>query len=107
MSEGQVRIGVIGAGGIGGVHAAAIAEAGNVVAGTCDVHRERAEALAEGYPGAAVFDDVQALLADESIPAVVVALPNCLHSCQRFGTCRCSTVMRFLVTVCKFINLLC
>jgi len=80
MSEGQVRIGVIGAGGIAAVHAAAIAEAGNVVAGTCDVHRERAEVLAAGYPDAVVFDDVGALLADDSIPAVVVALPNCLHS---------------------------
>ena len=80
MSEGQVRIGVIGAGGIGGVHASAITESGNVVAGTCDIHRDRAEALAGTCPGAVVFDDVDALLADDSIPAVVVALPNCLHS---------------------------
>ena len=73
------RVGVIGAGGIAEVHAIAIREAGHEVAAICDVDRAKAEALASQCDATA-FDDLDAMLGDDSIGSVVVAVPNCLHS---------------------------
>ena len=73
------RLGIIGAGSIARFHAEAAAAAGLEVAVVCDVDRERAESLADSYPGAAVTTSVDELLAKKELPAVVVAVPNHLH----------------------------
>lgn len=76
----SIRIGLIGAGGIGGIHAQAIKEAGSELAAIHDPDQGRAGALAEAAGGARVHDSVEALLADEAVQGVVLAVPNCLHS---------------------------
>lgn len=76
----SIQIGLIGAGGIGGIHAKAIEEAGSTLAGIFDTDAARATALAEAGSGARVHDSVDSLLADDAVQAIVVAVPNYLHS---------------------------
>jgi len=76
----SIQIGLIGAGGIGGVHAKAIKEAGSTLAGIYDTDAGRAAAMAETCSAARVHDSVDSLLADEAIEGIVVAVPNYLHS---------------------------
>jgi predicted dehydrogenase len=75
-----IRIGLIGAGGIGEIHARAIQAAGSSLVAISDADIGRAQALAETCEGAVVHETVESLLADDSIQAVVLAVPNCLHS---------------------------
>ena len=82
--EREVRIGIIGCGGIAnGKHLPAlkVTEGVKMVA-FCDVIVERAEKAAEEYgaPGAKVYEDYRELLKDESIEAVHVLTPNLYHS---------------------------
>jgi predicted dehydrogenase len=74
-----MKIGIIGAGGIGRLHGEAAAKAGVTVAAFCDVDAERAAAAAAAHPGATAFTEVGELLAAPDCPAVVVAVPNALH----------------------------
>lgn len=76
----SIRIGLIGAGGIGEVHATALKEAGSTLVGVCDADPERARRLADLYEGAVAHDSAEDLVADDSVQAVVVAVPNFLHS---------------------------
>ncbi len=74
-----MRIGLIGAGGMGRVHAAAYAniegaEIGGVTART----PVRARSLAERH-GVPFFPDLDVLLADSSIDAVDITVPTALH----------------------------
>ena len=75
----DVRVGVLGGGNIGTVHvqsAGAIPDVTvSAVADTVPERRARAERLGVG----AVYDDYRTLLAEESLDAVVVALPPFLH----------------------------
>jgi predicted dehydrogenase len=75
----KVRIGVIGLGNIGKVHAAQIAS-GKIARGelsaVCDRHPER-RAL---FPSAAHFEDGEALLASGAADAVVIATPHYSHT---------------------------
>jgi len=73
------RIGIVGAGNIGRIHAQAAAWAGSTVAAICDLDPARAEALAALHPGAATMNDVADLLALDDLDAVVVAVPNHRH----------------------------
>src|SRR4051812_2863444 len=73
-----VRVGLIGCGKVGRVHAAAlrsIPEAEFVAA--CDVSRDRAEGFAATF-GVLPFTDVKALLRE--VDAVVIGTPHPLHA---------------------------
>lgn len=77
----KVRIGLIGAGCIGSVHAHSIksieeAELSAIV----DKRPERAEALAKEYGTEKVYNDYLEMLDQERPDAVVIATPNYLHA---------------------------
>jgi UDP-N-acetyl-2-amino-2-deoxyglucuronate dehydrogenase len=75
-----VRVGLVGCGKVGGIHAAALArlpEAEFVAA--CDVSRVRAEGFAARY-GVRPFADVDAMLRESGVEAVVIGTPHPLHA---------------------------
>ena len=75
-----VRIGVIGCGVIGKTHAAHCAAIEETeLVGVTDLNREAAEALA-GKLDCRVFDSADAMLADQAVEAVVLALPACART---------------------------
>ncbi|MCK4872247.1 MAG: Gfo/Idh/MocA family oxidoreductase [Phycisphaerales bacterium] len=73
-----IRLGIIGAGGIGELHAEHVEQAGMRLAAVCDMDKKRADKLAAKYDDAAVFTAVDGLLKTD-VDAVLVALPNHLH----------------------------
>jgi len=78
MEQPRLKIGILGAGHIAGVHARHAARVpGVVLSGVTDLQTEKAEALAQQY-GATVYPDVNSLLASD-IDAVVVAVPTNAH----------------------------
>ena len=75
-----VRVGLIGCGKVGSIHAAAlrtIPEAEFVAA--CDANAERAGAFGAKF-GVRPFADVQSLLRDGGVEAVVIGTPHPLHA---------------------------
>ncbi len=74
-----IRLGIIGAGSIGKVHAKAANEAGTTVARIADVDLPKAKELADKYEGCIASDDPKELLFDEDIDAVAVCVPNRWH----------------------------
>lgn len=74
----SIKLGIIGCGAIGNVHARSAAAAGVTVAGAWDVRPERAVELAEGHPGCVAHPSIDALLASD-VEAVAVAVPNNVH----------------------------
>lgn len=72
------RIGIIGCGAIGNVHAKSATAAGLEVAGAWDVQPERAKELASLYKGCAAHESLDELLATD-VEAVAVAVPNDSH----------------------------
>ena len=75
----SIRLGILGAGTIGGVHVAGMVAAGQTVAAVADIDSAKAHALAEKHPETQAAKSVESLLADQSIDAVVVAVPNRWH----------------------------
>ncbi|MGI9429361.1 MAG: Gfo/Idh/MocA family protein [Bythopirellula sp.] len=75
----SIRLGIIGAGTIGEVHAQAATEAGQTVSRIADVDLSRAQDLAAEYPGCAATDQAGEVFADAAIDAVVVCVPNRWH----------------------------
>ncbi|MDY7108945.1 MAG: Gfo/Idh/MocA family oxidoreductase, partial [Planctomycetota bacterium] len=73
------RLGLIGAGTIGKLHAESAARAGVEVAGFCDTEPQRLKEMAAQYPEAMVTSSFQELLEADDIEAVVVGVPNSLH----------------------------
>lgn len=74
----EIKVGVIGAGRLGSVHARIYSELPQVrLIGVCDVLTERAQLLADAY-GAKVFQDYKELL--PLVDAVTVASPTNTHS---------------------------
>jgi predicted dehydrogenase len=73
------RLGIIGAGGIGTIHADTSARAGITLVAVCDADAGRAKAMATARGAAHVFTDPAALFASGTVDAVVVAVPNDLH----------------------------
>jgi predicted dehydrogenase len=71
----EVRVGIVGCGLIGGKRAKSIAALGHTVACVADTVRDRAAALAKGYPGCAVCEDWRELVKGD-IDAVVVSTIN-------------------------------
>ena len=80
MSIENINVAVIGAGLIGNTHIAAIGQIeGMTVKAVCDVTREKAEQLAAKHGIAEVSDNHETVLADSTIDAVIVAVPNRYH----------------------------
>ena len=75
----MVRIGILGAGAMGGMHAAAYAGlAGVEVAGVFSRNAERARSVARICKAEAA-PTAEALIADEDIDAIDVCLPSAQH----------------------------
>jgi myo-inositol 2-dehydrogenase / D-chiro-inositol 1-dehydrogenase len=77
----QIAVGVIGTGGMGGMHAVVIqTEVANAtLAAVADLDKERAVKVAE-KSGATVFADAEEMIRDEAVEAVVVASPDPTHA---------------------------
>ena len=87
----QVRAAVIGYGGIGSAHTAAIAAgkiAGMRLVAICDVDEARLHVAGERFPEVRCVADFHALL-DGSVDAVVIAVPHPMH-CQIAAECLCA-----------------
>ena len=80
MSE-PIRLGIIGAGAIVQVAHLPVLKRlkGIEVAAICDTDLPKARALAERYQVPGVFDDLQDLLAHESLDALLLCTPNHMH----------------------------
>src|SRR5918994_968692 len=82
VGTGQIAVGVVGTGGMGGMHAEnlhyRVADAR--LAGVADVDTARAGKLAERCDSAAVFEDAVELIRDDSVEAVVIASPDPTHA---------------------------
>ena len=77
---GKVRIGIIGCGAIGSVHADAFAKIADAeVTALCDIVPEKLKEKAERHKVAKTYTDYHQLLADPEIDAVSVCMPNFMH----------------------------
>ena len=80
MSE-KIRIGIIGCGTIGSVHADAYAKVKDAeVVALCDILPEKLKEKSEKHKIAKTYDDYHKLLADPEIDAVSVCVPNDMHA---------------------------
>ena len=73
-----LRIGVIGIGNIGFVHASCIFKGGvtgAVLAAVCDIKPHLRQEMAECFPGVPFYEDHRRLLEDPNIDAVIVSVP--------------------------------
>lgn len=79
----EVRVGIIGIGNMGSHHLACM-EKGEVVGlravSVCDIDPQRLRAAGETDPALRRFETAEALLADPSIDAVIIAVPHPLHA---------------------------
>jgi myo-inositol 2-dehydrogenase / D-chiro-inositol 1-dehydrogenase len=77
----QIAVGVIGTGGMGGMHAENLHSmvAGARLAAVVDVDTARAEKVA-ARSGATVFQDAMEMIRDDSVEAVVIASPDPTHA---------------------------
>ena len=76
----STRIGIIGAGAIGRVHATAIQDLGLSIGGIVDIDPKAGKKLAEDFGGVPTMTDSAQLFADKDIDAVIVAVPNVDHA---------------------------
>ncbi|MBM7568467.1 Gfo/Idh/MocA family protein [Paenibacillus sacheonensis] len=77
----KLRIGVIGAGSISGLHLEAYKQCSDtVIAAVCDLNEERAKAAAAKYGAEQVYTNYRELLADPSIDAVSICTWNNTHA---------------------------
>lgn len=75
----RIRVGVIGAGFMGALHARAVAESGfGVLAGIADPDFARARDLAAAH-GAVAYADYGEMFQGETLDAIVVATPETMH----------------------------
>ena len=75
-----IRIGIIGAGAIGRVHASIFQQIDEVmIRGLYDVNTSLATELSTEYGTAAVYNSVEAMLNSPEIDAVVIGVPNKFH----------------------------
>ncbi|MBD3940179.1 Gfo/Idh/MocA family oxidoreductase [Microbacterium sp. NEAU-LLC] len=75
-----VRVGVVGLGRFGTIHAEAAASLGGVqLAAVCSRSLARAEEAAERYPGATAYDSVDRMLERADLDAVLIATPHKQH----------------------------
>lgn len=77
----KLRVGVIGAGQIGLHHLRALSECARAdVVAVAETHPERRQQAVDRYHIRAVYKNFQDLLADNTVDAVSIALPNYLHA---------------------------
>lgn len=74
-----IRLGIIGSGAIGEVHAKAAHAAGSTVACIADLDLNKAEILAKEYDGCQATEKAQEIFDDPTINAVAVCVPNRWH----------------------------
>ena len=80
MTESRIRIGLLGAGAMGAVHATAYAELEDVqVVGVFSRNLERARSVAAQY-NAEPFTDAGALIRNAAVDAIDVCLPSTIHA---------------------------
>ncbi len=75
----SMRLGIVGCGAIGNIHAAAAKRQGVEVSGAWDIHENRARTLTATHGGSACAGLAE-LLAMKEIDAVAIAVPNNLHA---------------------------
>ncbi len=78
----SLRVGIVGVGNIGNVHAASIfqgAVRGMTLTALCDVCPKKRDRLAKDYPGIPVFASHEEMLASGLTDTVIVATPHRLH----------------------------
>ncbi|WP_195572590.1 Gfo/Idh/MocA family protein [Paenibacillus sp. 1001270B_150601_E10] len=82
MSEGKVKLGIIGAGNIGGVHASQFSKLQELCELTAitDVYRPQAERRAAKYGIKHVLDTPEALVQHQEVEAVIIGVPNQYHA---------------------------
>ena len=88
-----VRIGLIGAGGMGRAHLARIAGvlSGGEIVAVADINHEAAVSAAEPY-GAKAYDSADELINAPDVDAVLIAtLPSTIIAPAAICTCRCSS----------------
>jgi len=77
----KIRAGLIGCGGLGGVHAASVSRIdGFEMAAYCDVFEDKAQALLDQYGGDYATTDPERLFRDESLDAIYVATLHDTHA---------------------------
>ncbi len=78
----QISVGVIGTGGMGGMHAENLHSRvpGARLAAVADLDTARAEKLAERSGSTAVYGDAVELIRDDNVEAVVIASPDPTHA---------------------------
>ncbi|WP_282102519.1 Gfo/Idh/MocA family protein [Halovivax limisalsi] len=74
----RTRVGVVGLGGMGRLHASTFEEAGATIVAGVDITEDAREEFAESFD-AAVYEHHEALLADGPVDAIVVTTPNRFH----------------------------
>ena len=78
-----ISVGVIGIGNMGSAHVSAVGGGrihGLRLAAVCDIDRERLALCLERNPGVKGYTDWQELVRDESLDAVIIAVPHPLHA---------------------------
>ena len=81
--DATVRVGVIGVGNMGSAHAACVADrkiSGMTLAAICDTATEKMEYCRKHLPEVALYTDWKAMLRDDSIDAVIIAVPHPMHA---------------------------
>jgi predicted dehydrogenase len=79
-SNGLVRLGIIGAGAIGRIHASMFEQIEGVdVAGLFDINTSLATELAEEHHISKVYESADALLNSNDLDAIVIGVPNKFH----------------------------
>ena len=77
-----VRLGILGFGAQGSMYARFIKEGlvpNMTIGAICDVNAEKAELVADAYPGTPFYDDYLTMLESGDIDAVVTCIPHYLH----------------------------
>jgi predicted dehydrogenase len=85
----EIGVGIIGCGLMGGIHAESYTGAGGCrVVGFTNRSADKARDLAKKFDGARVFDNVGAMLADDSIDAVSICTSQQVHAEQVIAAAR-------------------
>src|SRR5436305_10007176 len=88
MAE-TIRVGIIGGGWPGQMHAKGYAAAGGFkVAAIADLIPSRREKFLSEHPGAKQYADAKELIEDQDIDAVSVCLPNFMHAAMSIAALR-------------------
>ena len=79
----EISVGLIGIGNMGSAHASAVGGGrveGLRLAAVCDIDRERLELCMQKNPGVKGYSDWQELIRDETLDAVIIAVPHPMHA---------------------------